>query len=275
MPQWRKLHSKIVDSLDVNGLPDDFHRLSWVLLPLCLDSEGRGLDDATWLRSKLFPLRRDVTPEMLEAVMKQLAERGMIVRYTADGRGYFHLPNFHKYQGKTDREAPSALPPPLKIGSGPGHELVTTYSPLEERRGDKRRKHAGEKQPPARPPAVAMRVPAAAGQPNSVTQPGSDETDLPKLLCAAFEQASGIALPASNGPKTGRQIGALWWRPLRQMAALCDGLAEPAALMLATVARMRRNGLTIQAPISVVAVFTDLVGLRRTEQASPQFKDYA
>ena len=44
MPTWRKLHVKATESLDINDMPDDFHRLLWVMLPLGLDREGRGLD---------------------------------------------------------------------------------------------------------------------------------------------------------------------------------------------------------------------------------------
>ena len=32
MPQWRKLHVRTIDSVDVNDMPDDFTRLLWVLL---------------------------------------------------------------------------------------------------------------------------------------------------------------------------------------------------------------------------------------------------
>lgn len=42
MPKYRKLWIKTVESHDINEMPDDFTRLLWVLLPLGLDSEGRG-----------------------------------------------------------------------------------------------------------------------------------------------------------------------------------------------------------------------------------------
>lgn len=386
MPQWRKLHVKILDSLDVNGLPDDFHRLSWVLLPLCLDSEGRGLDDATWLRSKLFPLRRDVTPEMIEQFMVCVTQRGMIERYEVDGRHYFQVPTFHKYQA-TDRETRSIIPAPdgyepnpkikpdrswisealrhydtrpgvyliqctatgkVYVGAsenvahrlrdhlrqlneprmlhpmakdfrkyGPssitiriyryvessetlkeveaeamatfsktalynrmdsrhhwkwlgiepervGHATVTQRSTPDgdidveemQRRGDSE-KHAG-----------AEAAPAALEPQKPVKQPGPAETadDLPKRLCAAFEAASGIRLPAHSTHKGARQVGVLWWRPLREMAAAANGHAGPEQLMRRAVERMRAEKLTIQAPRSVQAVFTDLAGQHHVSQ---------
>jgi hypothetical protein len=59
-------------------LPDDFTRLLWVILPLGLDREGRGLDNASWVKAKIMPLRTDVTLEQVEAALTWYAERGLI-----------------------------------------------------------------------------------------------------------------------------------------------------------------------------------------------------
>jgi len=112
MPRYRKLHTKTVESLDVNDMPDDFTRLLWVLLPLGLCAEGRGVDNARWVQSKIFPLRLDVTIEMIGGAMAWYESRGMLVRYQVDGRGYFHIPTFHRYQGNTVRETESMYPDP-------------------------------------------------------------------------------------------------------------------------------------------------------------------
>ncbi len=131
MPKYRKLHTKTVESLDINDMPDDFTRLMWVLLPLGLCSEGRGLDNPAWIKSKIFPLRLDVTPEMIGAAMDWYAHRGMVRRYTVDGRDYFCIPTWHKYQGDTQREAESDYPPPPEMdkqNSRPTHDLLTTSS---------------------------------------------------------------------------------------------------------------------------------------------------
>jgi hypothetical protein len=121
MPQYRKLHTKTVESLDINDMPDDFTRLFWVLLPLALCREGRGIDSAAWLRSRVFPLRLDVTCDMVSDAMDWYAQRGMIKRYEVDGRHYFYVPTFHKYQGSTTKEADSIYPAPVQ-------ELVQTSS---------------------------------------------------------------------------------------------------------------------------------------------------
>lgn len=135
MPQWRKLHVKATESLDINDMPDDFTRLLWIMLPLGLDREGRGLDNPAWVKAKIMPLRLDVTPQIVEEAMSWYARRGMIKRYEVDGRRYFYVPTFVKYQGNTEREAESNFPPPPDLAqaqveskSGVGQDLGTDDS---------------------------------------------------------------------------------------------------------------------------------------------------
>ena len=114
MPRYRKFHVKTVESHDINDMPDDFTRLMYVLLPLALCREGRGLDNTGWVRARLFPMRPDVTAEMVEAALSWYAERGMITRYEVGGRRYFCIPNetWHRYQGTTTKEAETNYPAP-------------------------------------------------------------------------------------------------------------------------------------------------------------------
>lgn len=129
-PKYRQLHCKIVESFSVNDMPDDFTRLFWVLLPIALDSEGRGISNPVWIRSKLFPLRMDVTDQMIGAAYLWLHEHGMINIYTVEGRTYFNIPTWHEYQTGTDKEAPSHLPAPEEAEriSAPGEPLLQSNS---------------------------------------------------------------------------------------------------------------------------------------------------
>jgi hypothetical protein len=130
MPTYRKLHTKTVESLDLNDMPDDFTRLLWVLLPLALCREGRGLDNPSWIRAKIFPLRQDVTQEQIEAAFDWYADRGMIRRYVVESRAYFYVPTFHKYQGTTAKEADTDYPAPpvVQVDSRPTPDLLPTNS---------------------------------------------------------------------------------------------------------------------------------------------------
>jgi len=124
MHKYRQLHLKILDSDDFNDMPDEFTRLVWVLLPLILDSEGRGIADATWIRSRVFPRRKDVTDQQVRSAFVWFLENGMVIEYQVDGRNYFYVPNFKKYQKGTQYEAASLLPDPLE-----GNLQVTSKLP--------------------------------------------------------------------------------------------------------------------------------------------------
>lgn len=263
MPQWRKLHLKTIDSVDINAMPDDFTRLLWLLLPLVLDSKGRAIDNSAWLRSKVFPMREDVTTPQVEQAVSWYAGRGMLERYEVDGRSYLQVPTFAHYQGNTDREAASVIPDPVKqaprksknkvtTNSRPTHEQVTTKSSSEERRGDTENL-AGEN-PPA-PPAVPS------------------EPDPVKELAAVFEKAAGITLPAPTTKKGQTAIGVTWWHPLREMVKLGNGTA--AGTLTAAVRQMRKDGLTIRAPISCLSVFTSLHGAAVTAGDGEHYVEYS
>ncbi len=131
MPRYRKLHTKIVESLDFDAMPDDFTRLTWVLLPLALCREGRGLNCAEWVKAKLFPVRKNVTARKVRAALDWFIERGMVITYSVEGRDYFYVPSFRKYQGGTEKEAESDYPAPpdlLQTNSRVTPELLQTNS---------------------------------------------------------------------------------------------------------------------------------------------------
>lgn len=113
MPQWRKLHSRIRQSLDVNDMPDDFHRLLWSWLPLGLDREGRILDNVALVKARTMPLREDVALQQMQQALDWYVAHGMLVRYSVNGRSYLYAPTFRGYQGRRGREAVSIYPAPL------------------------------------------------------------------------------------------------------------------------------------------------------------------
>ena len=113
MPKYRQLHLKILDSEDFNDMPDDFTRLCWVLLPLIVDSEGRGKFLVNWIRSKMFPLRDDITADQISNAFKWFILRRLVIDYIGgDGGYYFYIANFKKYQTGSDKEGKSYIPAP-------------------------------------------------------------------------------------------------------------------------------------------------------------------
>ena len=128
MPKYRQLHLKTLDSFDFNEMPDDFTRVVWMLLMLILDSEGRGIYNMAWIRSKMFPIRQDVKIDELQEAFDWLTNREMIKTYKVGSREYFYLPKWKNYQSGTKKEAESLLPAPpelVKSSSGVNKEEVS------------------------------------------------------------------------------------------------------------------------------------------------------
>lgn len=130
MANWRKLWGKVIESQDFDDMPDDFTRLTWTLLMLALDSEGRAIDKASFIRSRIYPLRDDITNEQVQAALDWFATRGMITRYEVNGRRYFYQVNFNEYQGTraARKEPDSTIPEPVVENSRVTPELVAENS---------------------------------------------------------------------------------------------------------------------------------------------------
>ncbi|MGO4549769.1 hypothetical protein AB4059_01515 [Lysobacter sp. 2RAF19] len=82
-------------------------RLLVVGLPTMADREGRMEDCPERIRIDLFPFDDDDLRPDLDV----LADVGYIHRYEVEGRKYFWMPTFAKYQRPHPREAASTTPP--------------------------------------------------------------------------------------------------------------------------------------------------------------------
>ncbi|WP_405360760.1 hypothetical protein OG535_20875 [Kitasatospora sp. NBC_00085] len=83
---------------------------TFVCLLTQADDEGRHRDNAAVLNGALWSLRPEHTALDTEAELRQLAETGLICRYTGcDGRQYLHVTKWHEHQ-KISHPTPSRLP---------------------------------------------------------------------------------------------------------------------------------------------------------------------
>jgi hypothetical protein len=200
MPKYRKLYAKVCESLDVQDMPDDFTRLLWVLLPLALDREGRGLDSGAWLKAKLFPLREDVTPAMVAAGLAWCCARGMAARYRVAGRAYFWVPTFERYQGDTSRESESEYPAPPIEEVPPSEESTPRAAVAESVESDSRptREQVMTYSRPTPEPVVSRSCseadPSAAADADSEAHAVA-EAAAPARAQAATPPATGVPRP--------------------------------------------------------------------------------
>jgi len=217
MPKYRKFYTKTVESLDINDMPDDFTRLLWVMLPLGLCAEGRGVDNPSWVKAKIFPLRLDVTFEMIEDALTWFSERGMICRYEVGGRCFFCILSWHRYQGNTERESETNYPPPPDE-SVPDSRQTPDKLPTDSRsQGDAHAQGEGDV------PAQEQRSPhpPAPDGPYPVLEAYVEETGLKfpkgragKTMCAELVEAIGAAPEAVQTVRTILRGGIrLGWNP--------------------------------------------------------------
>ncbi|MDT3395280.1 hypothetical protein RKE29_01215 [Streptomyces sp. B1866] len=74
------------------------------------DDQGRFRDNAAIINGLLWPLRAEHTAVHAEDDLQQLADAGLICRYTGcDGRRYLHVVTWHEHQ-KIDKPSQSRLP---------------------------------------------------------------------------------------------------------------------------------------------------------------------
>ncbi|MFE2867227.1 hypothetical protein [Embleya sp. NPDC059259] len=74
------------------------------------DDHGRHRDHAAIIAGVLWPLRPEHTPLDVENDLQQLAEAGLLCRYTTpDGKRYLHIVTWHEHQ-KINRPSASRLP---------------------------------------------------------------------------------------------------------------------------------------------------------------------
>lgn len=84
-------------------------RIQWVGMWCAADDAGRLRDDARLIKSDVWPLDDDMTAPAVSYLLDELAEKGRIVRYTVDGKGYIQIVGW-KHQ-RINKPTPSLIPP--------------------------------------------------------------------------------------------------------------------------------------------------------------------
>lgn len=121
MPRIRSVHPDLCDDETMAEVTAYAER-TFVRLWPHLDDKGRGPDNPKLLKSKLYPLHDDVTPDRVERDLAELEACGLILRYEVDGRHYLCAKpeTWAKYQ-KPQHPTPSKLPAPHDSALNP-HE---------------------------------------------------------------------------------------------------------------------------------------------------------
>jgi hypothetical protein len=170
------------------------------------DDHGRHRDNAAIIAGVLWPLRADHTPVHVEDDLQQLADAGLICRYTGcDGKRYLHITGWFEHQ-KIDKPSQSRLP-------------ACTHHHPEHRCGPCKGAcaRAIAEQPPRTLPETSVNAPTAddavpaggekaAGGYHEAQSPGKSSQHSERRTPAAQSGASGaLAEPSPNGLRGPRE----------------------------------------------------------------------
>jgi hypothetical protein len=116
MAEGRMLSKRVTRSNKIATLSSDTARMIYSWLIPYTDVEGRMEADPRLLKADIAPLLDHITPEVINSVLQELHDIGLIILYTAGGevKQYLEITRFGENQKnlRKDREAPSKIPAP-------------------------------------------------------------------------------------------------------------------------------------------------------------------
>jgi len=127
MADGRILSKRISRSSKIANLSSDTARMFYSWLIPYLDVEGRLEADPKLLKADIAPLLDHITSKVIQQILIELHNSGLIVLYTTNNKQYLQLVKFNENQKnlRKDREAPSIIPEaPAEVGSYSGEAPV-------------------------------------------------------------------------------------------------------------------------------------------------------
>lgn len=111
----RIIKESICTSDDINALALFEEVLFYRLIVTC-DDYGRMDARTAILRARMFPLRDEVTDDMVDAALARLCALGCVRRYDVDGKPYLCLPSWENHQRVRNQRG--KYPPPSAADGG-------------------------------------------------------------------------------------------------------------------------------------------------------------
>ena len=98
MPNKRMIYQDMFEDDEVGALPVPV-RLLWVGLISCMaDDQGRLLDNASLIKSKVFAFDMEITNENVADWVNQLVKSRMLIRYRSGGKSLLQIRSWWEYQ---------------------------------------------------------------------------------------------------------------------------------------------------------------------------------
>ncbi len=113
MPRIRSIKPEFWTSADVMECSTNARLLFIGLWNFC-DDAGRHSDSAKQVKAEVFP-GDDFDSDTIRGMLDELAQNGLIVRYTAESKDYFYLPGWHHQ--RIDKPQKARFPDPFQAHS--------------------------------------------------------------------------------------------------------------------------------------------------------------
>ena len=165
----RWIQPEFFTSEDVLALPRDA-RLTFIGLWLYADDYGRERTHAALIKADVWPVEEDITAEVVDEHLMLLAVAEMIELYTVDGREYFWLTGWERWQPvQNPSRSIIPAPPALRHAQSTSEPAqVPTETPRsegerEEREGERETGEGGEREvgtPPTEPATTSTPAPS-------------------------------------------------------------------------------------------------------------------
>jgi len=112
MARGRMINKTLARSRKFQKLDSDFNRLLYCMILPFLDRDGRAEADPLLIKADSFPLRSDITEEVIQRGLEDLHNEGLINLYTADGEQLLECGGFRDNQEglRYEREPESRIP---------------------------------------------------------------------------------------------------------------------------------------------------------------------
>jgi hypothetical protein len=115
MPRIRSIHYDAWKSEKLAHASDGAERCYWRIQPY-MDDQGRGEDHPKLMAATCFPLRDEVTAEVMDEWLCELDRLGLVVRYEADGLRLVQIQKWSNYQHPQKPKRSDFPPPPAHSG---------------------------------------------------------------------------------------------------------------------------------------------------------------
>ncbi|MER7484531.1 hypothetical protein ABTY20_01010 [Streptomyces sp. NPDC126497] len=171
------------------------------------DDHGRHRDNPAIIAGLLWPLRAEHTPVHVEEDLQQLADAGLICRYTGcDGKRYLHITGWYEHQ-KIDRPSQSRFP--VCVSHNRDKRCGPCKGVCVEAEANTR---GALDEPSANPHRVVDPHPA------QLARPHSDRTTAPGTGDDTHPDTSGTASPAGGEPAGQGRFAEASTNPPRNLA---------------------------------------------------------